>query len=307
MAFYGYQETFAGYRAQEWEAKNPLENLHNTAYRIALEYEDELSFADKLQQYLADPRAVETEALIVGQWHAEAFEQNSSEAATALIEAAAKLPKLHSIFFGDITIEECEVSWLQNIDVSPLMNAYPALRHFTVRGGEGLLFSALTSPNLTHLIVQSGGLDSTTVQQIAQANLPKLQQLELYLGVEDYGASYTIEDLQPIMEGKNLPALRYLGLKNAEDQDAITDAVLSSAILPQLEVLDLSMGTLSDEGGEKICHAIDAIRHLKKLDLHHHYLSDEMIDKIKKLGIADVDISEQEEIEDDWRFVAIGE
>ncbi|VEI69999.1 Uncharacterised protein [Serratia fonticola] len=135
MAFYEHQEEFAGYKVVAWEPGKPLENLHNTAYRITVDYEDTVEFSEKLRQYLSDPAAAQTRALVVGQWNAEAFESDSSDAASALIAGAASLPHLHALFFGDITMEECEISWLHNVDVSPLMNAYPALTHFTVRGG----------------------------------------------------------------------------------------------------------------------------------------------------------------------------
>lgn len=306
MAFYEHQEEFAGYKVVAWEPGQPLRNLHNTAYRIGLEYDDPISFADKLQQYLSDPLANQTQALVVGQWSPESYEENSSAAADALIKAAAHLPHLRALFFGDITVEECEVSWLHNTDVSPLMNAYPALTHFTVRGGIELVFSDLRANNLTHLVVQSGGLSGETVRQIAQAKLPNLKHLELYLGTDEYGASYQQDDLAAIYQGNNLPALRYLGLRNAEDQDNIAIAIVKSAILPQLEVLDLSLGTLSNEGGKALYQAADALRHLKKLDLHRHYLDDDMMAQLKGLDII-VDVSEQEDLDDDWRFVAIGE
>jgi hypothetical protein len=306
VAFYEHQEEFAGYKVVAWEPGKPLENLHNTAYRITVDYEDTVEFSEKLRQYLSDPAAAQTRALVVGQWNAEAFESDSSDAASALIAGAASLPHLHALFFGDITMEECEISWLHNVDVSPLMNAYPALTHFTVRGGNGLAFSELRSTQLTHLVVQSGGLSAEVVRQIATAKLPTLQHLELYLGTDDYGASYQQDDLQPIYQGDNLPALRYLGLRNAYDQDQIAIAVANAAIISRLDVLDLSLGTLSNEGGEALCQAVDALRHLQKIDLHHHYMDNVMVAKIAALGLK-ADVSGQEDNDGDWRYVAIGE
>lgn len=306
MAFYEHQEEFAGYRVVAWEPGIPLENLHNTAYRITVDYEDTVEFSEKLRQYLNDPAAAQTRALVVGQWNAEAFESDSSDAASALIAGAGSLPHLHALFFGDITMEECEISWLHNVDVSPLMNAYPALTHFTVRGGNGLAFSELSSAKLTHLVVQSGGLSAEIVRQIAAAKLPTLQHLELYLGTDDYGASYKQDDLQPIYQGDNLPALRYLGLRNAYDQDQIAIAVANAAIISRLDVLDLSLGTLSNEGGEALCQAVDGLRHLQKIDLHHHYMDNTMVAKIAALGLK-ADVSCQEDSDGDWRYVAIGE
>ncbi|VEI70002.1 Uncharacterised protein [Serratia fonticola] len=144
------------------------------------------------------------------------------------------------------------------------------------------------------------------VRQIATAKLPTLQHLELYLGTDDYGASYQQDDLQPIYQGDNLPALRYLGLRNAYDQDQIAIAVANAAIISRLDVLDLSLGTLSNEGGEALCQAVDALRHLQKIDLHHHYMDNVMVAKIAALGLK-ADVSGQEDNDGDWRYVAIGE
>ncbi|WP_127960133.1 STM4015 family protein [Serratia microhaemolytica] len=306
MAFYQHQEEFAGYKVVAWVPGQPLENLHNTAYRIGVDYDESFSFSEKFQQYLSDPLAGQTQALVIGQWSHEAYEEDSSQAADMLIQSAAQLPHLSALFFGDIIVEECEISWLHNTDVSPLMNAYPRLTHFTVRGGNNLLFSELRSNNLSHLVVQSGGLNAETVRQIVQAKLPTLQHLELYLGTDEYGASYQPHDLAPLYQGDNLPALRYLGLRNAHDQNRIVAEVVQSAILAQLEVLDLSLGTLTNEGGQILCQAAAALRHLKKLDLHHHYLDDEMMQRLAGLQIV-IDLSEQQDIEEDWCFVAIGE
>lgn len=306
MAFYDHQQAFAGYTVKQWTPGEPLQNLETTAYRISVNYEDEQSFSEKFAQYMNDPSASQTKAFVVGQWNEEAFENDSSEARNALVEAAQKLPHLHALFFGDITMEECEVSWLHNTDLAPLFKAYPGLTHFATRGGNALEFSELSSDKLQLLIIQSGGLSGTLVKQVAQATLPALQHLELYLGTDEYGASYSLDDLKPILSGQSLPALTYLGLRNAEDQDNIAKTVVQANILPQLEVLDLSLGTLSDEGGEALLQAVDKLRHLKKLDLHRHYLSDEMMERLNATGI-NVDVSEQEDIEDDWRYVAIGE
>lgn len=64
-------------------------------------------------------------------------------------------------------------------------------------------------------------------------------------------------------------------------------------------------GTLGDEGGQALLDR-PAITNLKKLDLHHHYLSDEMRKRFQSLPI-EVDVSGQESEDDYGRYVAVGE
>ncbi len=56
---------------------------------------------------------------------------------------------------GDITYEECEVSWINQADMSPLLAAYPQLEVFRVRGGTGLAFSKIKHAHLTELGVET--------------------------------------------------------------------------------------------------------------------------------------------------------
>ena len=61
----------------------------------------------------------------------------------------------------------------------------------------------------------------------------------------------------------------------------------------QIETLDLSLGTLTDRGGALLLEKLPAYPGVKKLDVHYHYLSDEMMGKLKALPM-EVDVSEQE-------------
>ena len=54
----------------------------------------------------------------------------------------------------------------------------------------------------------------------------------------------------------------------------------------------------SDKGGQLLLERLPEFPNIEKLDLHYHYLSDEMMGKLEQLAIA-VDLSEQEEA-DKW-------
>ncbi len=76
----------------------------------------------------------------------------------------------------------------------------------------------------------------------------------------------------------------------------MTQVVLESKYMSQINTLDLSNGTLTDKGGTLLLEKIPQYPNIKKVDLHYHYLSDEMMKKLKQLPIV-IDLSEQEDVE----------
>lgn len=110
----------------------------------------------------------------------------------------------------------------------------------------------------------------------------------------------------PLLEQGLFPKLVYLGLKDSEIQDEIAKAATDAPILDQLEILDLSQGTLSDEGAEALL-ASDRIKKLKHLDLSYHYMTNAMISRWNQSGMS-VDVSDQQQSdEDDWRYPSLTE
>lgn len=312
MAFYEHLSQFAGLSVVDWDPGNSVVSP-DQAPRISLSYdaaqEGEL-WGDLFVSLLDQPNVSALEGLVVGAW-GEMFEQNGEAARVveALVAARDRLPNLRAIFFGDVISEECEISWMQNTDMGPLLAAYPQLEQFGVRGTNGLSFGALQHPNLQNLIVQSGGLDAAIVRAVAAADLPALEHLELWLGTPGYGGDATVDDLAPILAGGRFPRLRYLGLRNSEIADEIAAAVAGAPVLEQIRVLDLSLGTLGDDGAEALL-ASPTVARLEKLDLHHHYCSPEVIARLAALPL-EVDTSELQEPDrygdESHRYVAVGE
>src|SRR5207249_2377581 len=140
-------------------------------------------------------------------------------------------------------------------------------------------------PRLKSLILQSGGLPGSVVRAVAAAELPELEHLELWLGEDQYGGSATLADLAPILSGTRFPKLRYLGLRDAEEADQIAAAVATAPVTERIRVLDLSLGTLSDQGAMSLL-ASPAVARLEKLDIHHHFCSEAMVEKLNGLGIV---------------------
>jgi hypothetical protein len=267
-------------------------------------------WSDCFAELLDHPGAEALEGIVVGTW-GEMFDdqEEATRVVEALVAARDRLPQLRAIFLGDITYEECEISWIQNTDVSPIFDAYPALEHFAVRGANGLRLGALRHQRLRSLAVQSGGLDAAITHEISAAELPALEHLELWLGTSEYGGTTTLDDLAPILSGARFPKLTYLGLRDSEIADVIAGAVATAPVLDHLRILDLSLGTLGDQGAAALL-ASPAVARLEKLDIHHHYCSTDMVERLQGLGI-EVDASEQEEEDEDagerYRYVSVSE
>lgn len=306
MAIYEHTRYFAGTSILNGEPESSVPDPLGTPQRIATDYDDDDgAWFDAFDAFINGPDAAATTSLVVGMWD-QGDGGDSSAVVEAIVAARDRLPGLRAIFLGDIVSEEQEISWINQSDVSLLFEAFPDLEHFCVRGGNGLSLAPLRHAKLRSLVVQSGGLPRRVVGQVAAGQLPSLEHLELWLGTPDYGGDATIEDLAPILAGGLFPKLRYLGLRDSAMADELAAALAAAPVLEQIRILDLSLGTLSDAGAAALL-ASPAVAKLEFLDLHHHYLSDELKDKIKALGMP-VDLSDGQGDEDeDDRYVAVGE
>jgi hypothetical protein len=295
--------TFLGKTVEDYSPDSPVNT--DLVYRLRVEYDDDVNVCELLDSFAGDPQAGNVESLIIGRWNSE-DEDTADSVVEKLVELKDVFTNLKALFIGDITYEENEISWIEQGDMSPVLDAYPRLEHFQVRGGTDLEFSNLRHDNLTTLIIETGGCPPNVISEVCAAHLPRLNKLEIWLGSENYGFESTVEDLSPILYGNIFPTLTHLGLMDTEIQDEVAMAVANSPVLNQLKVLDLSMGTLSDTGAEALVNA-EGIRKLEHLNLRHHYMSADMVGKIEGLGIS-VDVSDWEDPEDEEdRYVETGE
>ncbi len=305
MTISNHLEDFAGKPVVTFDSTKTQPNA-NEIIAIRSSWGDETPWMEQFEALLANPNVSAITGLVVGAWGEEMYESAEIEnVVSALVAAAPKLPNLTALFIGDITYEECEISWIQQGNLGPLFEAYPNLTHFGARGGENLTLGKITLPALSYIVIEAGGLDRSVVHDLIQSELPSLEHFEIYIGTDNYGRTTTIEDLSPLLTNNPFPKLRYLGLRNAEIANDIATTIVNAPILSQVEVLDLSLGTLTDLGGQALLNA-PAILKLKRLDLHHHFMSTEMMAALEALPIP-VDVSEQEDDDDDWTFVAVGE
>ncbi|MFE6051292.1 STM4015 family protein [Kitasatospora sp. NPDC056446] len=299
---------------QDGPAALGLPDAAAAAWRINLDYDSESTFAERWQQFLDTVDTERVTAVVIGQW-APDEPDSFREPMEAVVAAAGRLPALRALFVGDITFEQCEISWIQQCDITPLLTAFPQLTELVVRGasedwddkGGGLALKPLRHEALKALRFEAGGLPGSVVRSVAGCDFPALERLELWLGVENYGGTSTMADLAPFLDGTRFPALRHLGLQNSEFEDDIAAAVAHAPVVARLESLSLAMGVLTDQGATALLEG-QPLTHLRSLDLHHHFLTDEMQQRLRQaLPGVEVDLSEPGKPDDRWRYVAVAE
>jgi len=258
------------------------------------DYEDGKKNAQTMaEEILADPQLPELEEIIIGCW-GESWDNGAQPIIDSIVAHKEKFKGIKSLFVGDMDFEECEVSWIEQADYSALWEALPGLETLTVKGGTNLSLGKIHHPKLKRLEIICGGLPKEVLASIAEAELPELEELALYLGVEDYGFDGGVEDVKNLLEKSDFPKLRSLGIMDSEIQDEVAELVCDSKYMKQIDTLDLSKGTLTDQGGEILLKKLPAYDNVKEVNLEYHYMSEAMMEKLERLS-AKVDVSDQQE------------
>ena len=293
------EKTKKGYTEADEET---VKNEKNEAKRYEVTYD---MFEDKgydlewmCDKILNDKRRPEIKYITIGEWP-EAFDCDCQDVIDMFVNNADKFAHLESLFIGDMDYEQCEASWIQQGNYSKLWAALPNLKTLKIKGSTELVLGKAEHENLREIEIICGGLGTDAIESIAGGHLPNLESLVLWLGVDNYGWDGSIEDLKPLVNKAKFPKLKTLGLVNSEIQDEIVELVLGSDILPQLEVLRLCYGNLTDKGGQLLLDAADKLAHLKKLDMEYHYLSEDMVKKLKKLPCP-VGLGDPQDPDDDY-------
>ncbi|RKR87063.1 hypothetical protein BDK92_1335 [Micromonospora pisi] len=314
----GHLTEFAGLPVHEFDPElAPPAEPGAVAWRIdAFDDDDEEreglpspAFAQRFAQFLdtVDPASVT--ALVFGSWGYAAFNVPPYE---QLCAAADRLTGLRALFLGDMVGEECEISWIRQDDLAPVLEAYPALEVLRVRGSAPheapVKLRPVRHTALRELAFECGGLPAEVVRGVGECDLPALEHLELWLGTKYYGGDATVDDLAPILAGSRSPALGYLGLRDAEIADQVAAALAGAPVVARLHTLDLSLGMLGDQGAAALL-AGQPLTHLRRLDLHHHFVGDDLAARlVEELPGVEVDLSEGGDAEnEDEYFVAVAE
>ncbi|HEX7640372.1 MAG TPA: STM4015 family protein, partial [Burkholderiaceae bacterium] len=245
-------ETFFGKPIRHWSPGDPAPADAGVAWRLAFDHDDDTSMVERLEQFLqaADPAGVT--ALVFGDWE-DSYDAPPEAVLDLLCRRAADLPALRALFVGDMTYEECEISWIKQADYTWVLEAFPALQVLRIRGSDGLVLPAdAAHAQLRELVIECGGLPKSVLERLAGARLPALERLELWLGTDEYGFDGDLDDVRAAVDALRSPRLRELALRDAEIADEVAAWLAGEDWVAQLSVLDLSLGTLGDAGAQAL-------------------------------------------------------
>jgi hypothetical protein len=244
--------------------------LHSARVRNEYDRDPEASIDEIAGWLLDEPSGRFLRKLVVG---IVTFEDNGYGGVARAIGATPR-PALRTLWLGDFGSEETELNWSSLEDLSPIWPAVPNLRELWLRSGS-MTLGSMDLPRLERLEIVTGGLDDESARRIAAARWPELRELIIQVGRPDYGGTAALGDVLPILEGRTAPRLEKLGLTNLEFTDELVEPLARSRLLPQLRALDLSMGTLSDDGARAMRRFARAFAHLEQIQLDECYVGDD--------------------------------
>lgn len=186
---------------------------------------------------------------------------------------------VRKLTFGD---NVDQISWHHTGKLGKLWQGVPNLRVLEIESGD-FDVGAMDAPALERAVFITGGLAKGCAKNLAAAKIPNIRHLEIYFGTERYGGNTTIKEVRPLLARTDLPRLEYLGLKNSEFANDLARALPGAKILKNLKTLDLSLGTMTDEGAQALAAAKDSLKHLECLDLTRNYLTKAGIAAVKGL------------------------
>lgn len=263
----------------------------------------------------SSPACAVLEELRIGilRWDHNAFDVPAVLAEAAAYPWAAGLTRLH---LGDVA-NDVDMAHHVVGDVGGVISqAFPGLVSLKLHSGaqewrgDGETFSVagLELRSLVELVVETCSLSSERAQAIAAARTPNLERLELWFGSENEGANAGVADLRALLDGHAFPKLRHLGLRNAEPADAIAAALPGTRIARQLESLDLSMGTLTDEAAIELAAHGSAFPELRQLTVDDNFLTETALVALRAgLPRTSVISDDQKVADGDYRYVTVGE
>jgi predicted DNA-binding WGR domain protein len=217
-----------------------------------------MDFADVLRRLLADPD------LRVARLSTSLSFSTDFASIAAGLSRCREVGWLQSL--TACTFDEAEAFFGTRLELSGLPPAFAGLRALQLQAGT-LVVDELALPGLRTLQLRSAAMDRRTVAMLAREDWPELTELALWLGSPRLGCDVQLEDLLPLLAPERFPKLRRLSLRAAPFGSDLAEALTASALVAQLEVLDLSLGTLGRRAVEHLRSQDSKLAHLRRLDL----------------------------------------
>lgn len=273
--------------------------------RVRVDYDHRDTDIPKLLAYaLAHPSGKFLRELDLGLTNVEG--DADYEGCIRVLGKHGPLPSLRRLTIGDFVREESEISWVGVGDVRRLWPLLTGLEQLTLKGAN-IVLGTPKSASLRALAINTGGLPGAAGKSLGRAELPKLEVLEVWFGSEEYDGSCSAAHALGILQNPSFAGLRQLALANADFADDIAEVVARTELPAKLERLDLSMGTMTDAGAERLLARAEAFARLSVLDLSQNFLSPDMCARVSS-ALPNARFDEQKhEDDDDSRYVSVSE
>ena len=258
--------------------------------------------ASALRDLVASPAARFLESLETAcPWcHEDGVDTRMHEA----LREAGPFPTLRRL----AVVSEEQNSFVMAGDFAHLSTTFPNLRELAIRAGVFELGAGLALPRLEALAIETVNLRPEHLAAIGSSRLPALAKLVLWFGARENGIA-DLAHVAPLLDDVDaFPALVHLGLCNLEFTDELVDLLATSRMLRRLEVLDLSKGTLGDDGARALAANSDRFAHLRTLVLAENFIATPEILRgfpVAITGLADQRLDELEYT--DRRYAAVVE
>ena len=240
-----------------------------------------------LLPYLA---AGQVESLAIGEYNLE-YSHDLDHFYSFLAGNQHCFTGVKNLFLGTTVTTWNGPRYLEHGRLPIFLNGFENLEYLKIRGS-CLSMEGLKLNKLRTLIQQSVNGETHGLNQM---QLPELEHFEFWTGENSITSEGILGELK-------FPKLQYLGICNSYTADDDVDILQEFRFYDQLEVLDLSYGNMTDEGGEKLL-ALKFPKNLKKLILIFHYLTPRMQELLKALPFEVVIdrcmIGEDGEVEED--------
>ncbi len=241
----------------------------------------------------------------------------------AVLAEAARHPwaaHLEALHLGDIDGANVDMAHHVVGDVGAVISAsFPALTSLVIHSGEqnwrgeGETFgvAGLALPHLDRLVIETCSLSKERLVHLLAAELPELTDLELWFGSQREGADCTVVELAPLLDGRRFATVLHLGLRNSELADELGRVLPVSKIAARLESLDLSMGTMTDEGAIALAAGASSFPQLQSLNVDQNFIRSAGLDALRaafREVIAETQKDDDDSIEGEiHRYVTVSE
>ncbi len=251
---------------------------------------------------ISDENFANAAVIHINGWSVEMYDDTPEALINLIIANKDKFQNIEEISFGNCSFEVNELSWTNHSDYTNLIKALPKLKTILLAGNTPDMFKGkLESPTLEDITIKTGGLDNSIIKTLCEAELPNLKSLTLYEGVDNYGLNCSFQDYKGLITSEVFKGVTKFGIVNSERQDDIVKFILDNNIHKQLTEWNISMGTLTDKGGQMLLDNKDELSGLDLIKIEFCFLSEEMAEKLKNSGLK-VEISDLQNNDDDWKY-----